>query len=62
MSREAVNRKAKYKTLTVEAALTGWIVREQGQPPEVFHRWGSVVAKLEKELTTGVESLRSNQA
>lgn len=41
-----------FKTITVEAARTGWIVREKGQPAEIFHRWDAVVRKLEKELTT----------
>jgi len=41
-----------FKTITVEAAKTGWIVREKGQPAEIFHRWEAVVNKLEKELTT----------
>ena len=40
-----------YKTLTVEAALTGWIVREAGKPTEIFVRWVEVVKKLERELT-----------
>ena len=48
--------KSGYKTLTVEAAVTGWIVREKGKPPEVFHRWHDVVKKLAKELTSGGES------
>lgn len=41
-----------YKTLTVEAATTGWIVREVGKPAEIFTRWDSLVRKLEQELTT----------
>jgi hypothetical protein len=41
-----------YKTITVEAAITGWIVREAGKPAEVFVRWDSVIKKLEKELVT----------
>jgi len=56
--------KEQYKTLTVEAALTGWIVREKGKPAEVFHQWARVVAKMEKELTsTGVtrETVAKNQ-
>jgi hypothetical protein len=45
-------QKEQYKTLTVEAAKTGWIVREKGKPAEVFVRWERVVAKLEAELTS----------
>lgn len=41
-----------YKTITVEAAKTGWIVREKGRPTEIFTRWEKVVAKLEMELTS----------
>lgn len=41
-----------YKTITVEAAKTGWIVREKGCPAEIFTRWEMVVAKLELELTS----------
>lgn len=41
-----------YKTITVEAAKTGWIVREKGRPAEIFTRWEKVVAKLEMELTS----------
>jgi hypothetical protein len=44
--------KDQYKTLTVEAAKTGWIVREKGKPAEVFTRWESVVKKMEIELTS----------
>lgn len=44
--------KAKYKTLTVEAAKTGWIVREKGKPAEIFIRWEAFVKKLEMELTS----------
>jgi hypothetical protein len=45
-------KEGEYKTLTIEAALTGWIVREQGNPTEIFVRWDQVVKKLERELTT----------
>jgi hypothetical protein len=43
--------KDEYKTLTVEAAISGWIVRETGRPAEIFVRWESFVLKLEHELT-----------
>lgn len=41
-----------YPTVTIEAARTGWIVKEQGCPAEVFVRWESVVKYLESRLTT----------
>jgi hypothetical protein len=41
-----------YKTISVEAAETGWIVREKGKVAQVCIRWGKVVNILEKELTT----------
>jgi hypothetical protein len=41
-----------YKPLTVEAAKTGWIIRERGKPAEVFVRWEQVVRRLEAELTS----------
>jgi hypothetical protein len=44
--------KEQYKTLTVEAAKTGWIVREDGKPAEIFIRWEAVVKKMEIELTS----------
>ena len=49
-----------YKTLTVEAAKTGWIVRETGKPAEIFIRWEKVVDKLALELTSmGDEKFKS---
>lgn len=48
----ATNAKEIYKTIIVEAAKTGWIVRENGTPAEIFTRWESVVKKLEAELTS----------
>ena len=44
--------KEQYKTLEVEAAKTGWIVRERRKPAEIFLRWDQLVKKLEKELTS----------
>ena len=41
-----------YKKLTVEAAVNGWIVKENGKPTEVFVRWDAFVRKLEMELTS----------
>jgi hypothetical protein len=48
--------KEQYKTMTVEAAKTGWIVREKGKPAEIFTRWDWVVKKLEMELTSKGDS------
>lgn len=48
--------KEHYKTLTIEAAKTGWIVREAGKPAEIFIRWEQVVKKMELELTTKGET------
>ena len=49
---DAKKERGQYKTLTIEAALTGWIVREHGKPAEIFTRWENVVKKIERELTT----------
>jgi len=44
--------KATYNKLTIEAARTGWIVKQQGKPAEVFVRWENVVKHLENQLTS----------
>lgn len=44
--------KVEYKTLTVEAAKKGWIVREKGEPAEIFYIWRQVIDKLEQKLTS----------
>ncbi len=44
--------KEQYKTLIVEAAKTGWVVREPRKPAEIFIRWEQLVKKLEMELTS----------
>jgi len=49
---KTMKAKEQYKTLTVEAAKTGWIVREDGKPAEIFIRWEAVVKKMEIELTS----------
>lgn len=44
-----------YNTISVEAAKTGWIVKDlkdKKKPAEIFIRWESVVKKLEHELMT----------
>ena len=44
--------KSQYSKVTVEAARTGWIVKENGRPAEVFVRWESLVQYLETRLAT----------
>lgn len=46
-----MGEKKHYKKLTVEAAVSGWIVHEPGKPAEIFVRWESLIRKLEAELT-----------
>jgi hypothetical protein len=41
-----------YHVLTIEAARTGWIVKESGRPAEVFVRWDTLVRYIESRLTT----------
>lgn len=50
--KKKTDSKPVYKTLTVEAAKSGWIVREKDCPAEIFVRWESFVNKLEHELTS----------
>ena len=45
-------QKPEYKTLIVEAATTGWIVREKGKPAQIFVNWDNFVGKLKHELTS----------
>ena len=40
-----------YKTVTIEAATTGWILKVKGEPTEIFVRWDALVRKLETLLT-----------
>lgn len=47
-----MQKTAVYKQVTVESAVSGWIVKEAGKPAEVFVRWDAVVKKLERELTS----------
>jgi hypothetical protein len=44
--------KIEYSTITIEAARTGWIVKERGKPAEVFVRWESMVKYIETRLST----------
>lgn len=41
-----------YNTVTVEAARTGWIVKEQNRPTEIFVRWEMLIRYLENRLTS----------
>lgn len=52
MKNKESKEKEQYKTLEVEAAKTGWIVREKGKPAEIFIRWEQFVKKLEMELSS----------
>ena len=45
-------KKPEYNTVSVEAARTGWIVREQGRPAEVFIRWDALLRYIETRLTS----------
>ena len=46
------DRKGIYNTVTIQAAIGGWIVKTHGKPHEVFSRWESVVNKIKNELTS----------
>lgn len=41
-----------YPTLTVEAARSGWIVKQDGKPAEIFVRWEALIAYLKAQLTS----------
>ena len=41
-----------YITLTIEAARTGWIVKEKGKPAEIFTRWEHAVSYMAERLTS----------
>lgn len=40
-----------FRTVTVEAAEGGWIVRVKGKPTQIYSLWRKVVERLEQELT-----------
>lgn len=42
----------KYNEITVQAAVSGWILKVKGQPPQVFVRWDSLVSAIELLLTS----------
>ena len=46
-----MEERIKYNYLTIEAAVSGWIVKQQGKPTEVFTQWEEVIKRLERELT-----------
>lgn len=45
-------KKNEYNTITIEAARTGWIVKEHGKPAEVFIRWSALIEHIEQRLTS----------
>jgi len=45
-------KQPEYNTLTIEAAKTGWIVREKGKPTEIFVLWENAVNYLAVKLTS----------
>lgn len=47
MSKE---QKPEYNTVTIEAAVNAWILREKGRPVEVFHRWDLLTNRLKERL------------
>ena len=47
------DEKTRYNIITIEAAESGWIVRQAGKPhAKVFLIWARVVELLEAELTS----------
>lgn len=40
-----------YRTVTIEAACGGWVVKQKGRPAEVFVRWDALIRRLGRELT-----------
>lgn len=42
----------KYNEVTVQAAVSGWILKAKGQPPQVFVRWEALVNAIELLLTS----------
>jgi len=52
----------KTKSVNIEAAQFGWIVRIDGQPTKAFTRWRLVVRLLEAELTDHGQKADINHA
>ena len=40
-----------FRTVSIEAAVTGWILKERGKPAQIFVRWEALVRELEERLT-----------
>ena len=38
-------------TVSIEAAVAGWILKERGKPAQIFVRWEALVRELEERLT-----------
>lgn len=51
-----MQEKIKYKEIIVQAAVSGWILKVKGQPPQVFVRWESLVNAMELLLTSKCDS------
>ena len=41
-----------YEKITIEAAVSGWVVTISGEPKQVFYAWPAVVRLLEYRLTS----------
>jgi hypothetical protein len=41
-----------YEKVTVEAAVTGWILRRVNRPAEIFTRWEALTSRLKHLLTS----------
>ena len=41
-----------YDTVTVQAAITGWVLTRKGYPTEIFTRWEALVSRLQYLLTS----------
>jgi hypothetical protein len=45
-------KKPEHNIITIEAARTGWIIKEMGRPAEVFIRWDALVEYIATRLTS----------
>lgn len=52
LKRDVKQTGGEYNTVTVEAARTGWVVKENGRLTEVFVRWEALTRYLESRLAT----------
>ena len=39
-----------YNTVTISAAVNGWVLTVKGEPPEVFVRWDELIYRLHSKL------------